>query len=97
MRSKDHTTEASIEGVQASVEQRLSTNIVGEIGVRYYKQDATAASRNIQGATDVKDLTDDTIFNDSITNQSALNDPNKPQFGIRAQKKDKKRSPKLLK
>ncbi|WP_201596419.1 DUF11 domain-containing protein [Psychrobacter fulvigenes] len=76
VRSKDHTTEASIEGVQASVEQRLTTNIVGEIGVRYYKQDATAASRNIQGATDVKDLTDDTIFNDNITNQSALNGVN---------------------
>ena len=71
--TEDHTTEASREGVQASLEQRLSKNIVGEIGVRYYKQDATAASRNNQAATDVVDITDDTIFNDDIINQSALN------------------------
>ncbi len=63
VRTTDHTTEASREGVQASVEQRLSKNIVGEVGVRYYKQQATAASRNIQAATDVVD----------VTNQSALN------------------------
>lgn len=73
VRTKDHTTESSREGVLASVEQRLSTNLVGEIGVRYYKQDATAASRNIQAATDVIDITDGTIFNDNIINQSALN------------------------
>lgn len=71
--TEDHTTEASREGVQASLEQRLSKNIVGEIGVRYYKQDATAASRNNQAATDVVDITDDTLFNDDIINQSALN------------------------
>ena len=70
--TKDHTTDASIEGVQASVEQRLSKNLVGEIGVRYYKQEA-AASRNTQAATDVLDITNDTIFNDDIINQSALN------------------------
>ncbi|WP_351061065.1 hypothetical protein, partial [Psychrobacter sp. TB20-MNA-CIBAN-0197] len=35
--------------------------------------DATAASRNTQAATDVLDITDDTIFNDDIINQSALN------------------------
>ncbi len=74
--TKDLTTEASIQGVLASIEQRLSTNIVGEIGVRYYKQDATKASRSIQGATDVVDITDDTIFNDDIINQSALSDVN---------------------
>ena len=51
----------------------MSQNIVGEIGVRYYKQEATAASRNTQAATDVVDITDDTIFNDDIINQSALN------------------------
>ncbi|NRD70062.1 DUF11 domain-containing protein [Psychrobacter okhotskensis] len=73
VRTEDHTTEASREGVEASIEQRLSQNIVGEIGVRYYKQDATAASRNTQAATDVLDVTDDTIFNDDIINQSALN------------------------
>ncbi|MEC5210219.1 putative repeat protein (TIGR01451 family) [Psychrobacter sp. PL15] len=73
VRTTDHTTEASREGVQASVEQRLSKNIVGEVGVRYYKQQATAASRNIQAATDVVDVTDDTVFNDDIINQSALN------------------------
>ncbi len=71
--TKDHTTNASREGVLASIEQRLSTNIVGEVGLRYYKQDATAASRNTQEATDVIDITDDTIFNDDIINQSALN------------------------
>lgn len=70
--TEDHTTEASREGVQASIEQRLSENVVGEIGVRYYKQDATAASRNTQAATDVVDITDDTLFNDDIINQSAL-------------------------
>lgn len=75
VRTKDHTTDASIEGVQASVEQRLSKNLVGEIGVRYYKQEA-AASRNTQAATDVLDITNDTIFNDDIINQSALNDVN---------------------
>lgn len=73
VRTKDHTTEASRQGVLASIEQRLSTNVVGEIGVRYYKQDATAASRNTQAATDVVDVTDDTLFNDDIINQSALN------------------------
>ena len=73
VRTEDHATDASREGVQASVEQRLSTNVVGEIGVRYYKQDATAASRNTQAATDVVDVTDDTLFNDDIINQSALN------------------------
>lgn len=73
VRTEDHTTEASREGVEASIEQRLSQNIVGEIGVRYYKQDATAASRNTQAATDVLDITDDTLFNDDIINQSALN------------------------
>ncbi|MCG3841581.1 DUF11 domain-containing protein [Psychrobacter sp. Ps1] len=77
VRTKDHTTDASREGVQASIEQRLSENVVGEIGVRYYKQDATAASRNTQAATDVVDITDDTLFNDDdfnadIINQSAL-------------------------
>ncbi|WP_423814056.1 SdrD B-like domain-containing protein [Psychrobacter sp. 219-2-C] len=73
VRTEDHTTEASRQGVQASIEQRLSQNIVGEIGVRYYKQEATAASRNTQAATDVLDTTNDTIFNDDIINQSALN------------------------
>ena len=74
VRTKDLTTDASRQGVLASIEQRLSTNLVGEIGVRYYKQDATAASRNTQDATDVIDITDDTIFNDDIINQSALSD-----------------------
>lgn len=73
VRTEDHTTEASRQGFQASIEQRLSENIVGEIGVRYYKQEATAASRNTQAATDVLDITNDTIFNDDIINQSALN------------------------
>jgi len=73
VRTEDHTTDASRQGVQASIEQRLSQNIVGEIGVRYYKQEATAASRNTQVATDVLDITNDTIFNDDIINQSALN------------------------
>ncbi|WP_201628633.1 DUF11 domain-containing protein [Psychrobacter maritimus] len=73
VRTEDHTTEASRQGVQASIEQRLSQNIVGEIGVRYYKQEATTASRNTQAATDVLDITNDTIFNDDIINQSALN------------------------
>lgn len=72
VRTEDHTTEASRQGVQASIEQRLSQNIVGEFGVRYYKQEATAASRNTQAATDVLDTTNDTIFNDDIINQSAL-------------------------
>ncbi len=71
VRTKDQTTDASIEGIQASLEQRLSKNIVGEIGVRYYKQEA-AASRNIQAATDVVDITNDTFANDDIINQSAL-------------------------
>ena len=73
VRTEDHTTDASRQGLQASIEQRLSQNIVGEIGVRYYKQEATAASRNTQAATDVLDITNDTIFNDDIINQSALN------------------------
>lgn len=82
VRTKDHTTEASREGVLASVEQRLSTNVVGEIGVRYYKQDATAASRNTQAATDVVDITDGTVFNDNIINQSALNSVNNAEKDI---------------
>ncbi|WP_372829303.1 SdrD B-like domain-containing protein [Psychrobacter maritimus] len=78
VRTEDHTTEASRQGVQASIEQRLSENIVGEIGVRYYKQEATAASRNTQAATDVvdTDIVDENnrpIFDDNLINQSALN------------------------
>ncbi|ALF60531.1 SdrD B-like domain-containing protein [Psychrobacter urativorans] len=76
IRTKDHTTEASVEGIQASIEQRLSKNITGEIGLRYYKQDATAASRNTQAATDVVDITNDTIINNDIINQSPLNGVN---------------------
>ena len=82
VRTKDQTTEASIEGVQASIEQRLSKNIVGEVGLRYYKQDATAASRNIQAATDVVDITNDTIFNEDLINQSALNGVNSVEKDI---------------
>ena len=70
VRTEDHITDASTEGVQASIEQRLSKNIVGEVGVRYYKQEG--ASRNIQVATDVVDITNDTFANDDIINQSAL-------------------------
>ena len=98
VRTKDHTTEASRQGVLASIEQRLSTNIVGEIGVRYYKQDATAASRNTQAATDVVDITDDTVFNDDIINQSALNsvnDAEKDIEGITARARITARLPKL--
>lgn len=70
VRTEDHITDASTEGVQASIEQRLSKNIVGEVGVRYYKQEG--ASRNIQAATDMVDITNDTFANDDIINQSAL-------------------------
>jgi uncharacterized repeat protein (TIGR01451 family) len=98
VRTKDHTTEASREGVQASIEQRLSENVVGEIGVRYYKQDATAASRNTQAATDVVDVTDDTLFNDDIINQSALNgvsDADKDIEGTTVRARITSRLPKL--
>ncbi len=98
VRTKDLTTEASRQGVLASIEQRLSTNIVGEIGVRYYKQDATAASRSIQAATDVVDVTDDTIFNDDIINQSALsgvNNADKDIEGTTARARITARLPKL--
>lgn len=98
VRTKDLTTEASRQGVLASIEQRLSTNIVGEIGVRYYKQDATAASRSIQEATDVVDVTDDTIFNDDIINQSALsgvNNADKDIEGTTARARITARLPKL--
>lgn len=98
VRTKDHTTEASREGVQASIEQRLSENVVGEIGVRYYKQDATAASRNNQAATDVIDVTDDTLFNDDIINQSALNgvsDADKDIEGTTVRARITSRLPKL--
>ncbi|WP_289115592.1 hypothetical protein [uncultured Psychrobacter sp.] len=98
VRTKDHTTDASREGVQASIEQRLSENVVGEIGVRYYKQDATAASRNNQAATDVVDVTDDTLFNDDIINQSALNsvsDADKDIEGTTVRARITSRLPKL--
>ena len=98
VRTKDHTTDASRQGVLASIEQRLSTNVVGEIGLRYYKRDATAASRNIQAATDVIDVTDDTIFNDDIINQSALNsvsDSEKDIEGTTARARITARLPKL--
>ncbi|WP_367106089.1 hypothetical protein [uncultured Psychrobacter sp.] len=100
VRTTDHTTEASREGVQASIEQRLSQNIVGEVGLRYYKQDATAASRNTQAATDVIDITEDTIFNDDIINQSALNGVNtleKDIEGMTARARVTARLPKLNK
>ena len=98
VRTEDHTTDASREGVQASIEQRLSENVVGEIGVRYYKQDATAASRNTQAATDVVDVTDDTLFNDDIINQSALNgvsDADKDIEGTTVRARITSRLPKL--
>ncbi|WP_299330310.1 hypothetical protein [uncultured Psychrobacter sp.] len=98
VRTKDHTTEASREGVLASIEQRLSTNVVGEIGVRYYKQDATAASRNIQDATDTIDPSDDTLFDDDIINQSALSgvsDADKDIEGTTARARITARLPKL--
>lgn len=98
VRTKDHTTDASRQGVLASIEQRLSTNIVGEIGLRYYKQDATAASRNIQTVTDVVDVTDNTLFNDDIINQSALNnvsDSEKDIEGTTARARITARLPKL--
>ena len=82
VRTKDNITDASQEGILASIEQRLSANVVGEIGVRYYKQDATPASRNTQAATDVVDVTDNTIFNDDVINQSALNDVNTAEKDI---------------
>ncbi|WP_296242688.1 SdrD B-like domain-containing protein [Psychrobacter sp. UBA6739] len=98
VRTKDHTTDANRQGVLASIEQRLSTNIVGEIGLRYYKQDATAASRNIQAVTDVVDVTDNTLFNDDIINQSALNnvsDSEKDIEGTTARARITARLPKL--
>ncbi|WP_298978892.1 hypothetical protein [uncultured Psychrobacter sp.] len=98
VRTKDHTTEASRQGVLASIEQRLSTNVVGEIGVRYYKQDATAASRNIQDATDTIDPSDDTLFDDDIVNQSALSgvsDADKDIEGTTARARITARLPKL--
>ncbi|WP_299187451.1 hypothetical protein [uncultured Psychrobacter sp.] len=105
IRTKDHTTNASREGIQASVEQRLSQNIVGEIGLRYYKQEATAASRNTQAATDVidTDIVDEDenpIFNDSLINQSALNGVNtleKDIEGMTARARVTARLPKLNK
>ncbi|MGP5437082.1 hypothetical protein [Psychrobacter alimentarius] len=96
--TEDHTTEASREGVQASIEQRLSENVIGEIGVRYYKQDVTAASRNTQAATDVVDITDDTLFNDDIINQSALSsvsDADKDIEGTTVRARITSRLPKL--
>ena len=81
VRSEDHTTDATIEGIQASVEHRLSKNIVGEVGMRYYKQEA-AVTRNSQAATDIINVTDDTIFNNNIINQSALNSVNSPTKDI---------------
>lgn len=98
VRTKDHTTEATRSGVQASLERRLSKNLVGEIGVRHYKQDATAASRNTQAATDVVDMTDDTLFNDNIINQSALSgvsDANQDIEGTTARARLTARLPKL--
>jgi len=98
VRTKDETTNASRQGVLASIEQRLSTNVVGEIGLRYYKQDATAASRSIQEATDVVDVTDDTLFNDDIINQSALSgvsDADKDIEGTTARARITARLPKL--
>lgn len=98
VRTKDHTTEASRQGVLASIEQRLSANVVGEIGVRYYKQDATAASRNIQDATDTIDPSDDTLFDDDIVNQSALssvNNADKDIEGTTARARITARLPKL--
>ena len=77
IRSEDHTTNATINGIQASVEHRLSKNIVGEVGLRYYKQEA-ASTRAKQAATSVVDITDDTAFNDTIINQSALNSVKSP-------------------
>ncbi|WP_435978698.1 hypothetical protein [Psychrobacter sp. DM4] len=98
VRTKDNTTDATRQGVEASIEQRLSQNVVGELGVRYYKQDATAASRNTQEATDVIDITDDTLFEDDIINQSALSsvsDADKDIEGTTARARITARLPKL--
>ena len=81
--TEEHATDASRSGIQASIEQRLSKNIVGEIGVRHYKQDGIKASRNNQAATSTVDVTDDTLFNDSIINQSALDSVSTADDGIK--------------
>lgn len=70
---KDHTTQARRQDVLASIEQQLSKNIVAEVGFRYYQQDATAASRHLQQATEAINVTTNRLFNDRIINQSALN------------------------
>lgn len=72
VQTKDNVTKASQQGIKAGIEHQLTDNITGELGVRYYKQDAAAASRNIQEATSTTRITDDTIFNNRITNQSAI-------------------------
>lgn len=77
IRSEDHTTNATINGIQASAEHRLSKNITGEVGIRYYKQEATAV-RAIQGATNVVDITNDTAFNGDIINQSTISKVKNP-------------------
>lgn len=78
IRTTEHATDASRQGIQAGIEQRLSDNVVAEFGVRYYQEDAQAASRNTQGATDtintnLVDAQGNPIFNDALINQSALN------------------------
>ena len=79
--TKEISTAATRQGVKAGIEQRLSKNIVGEIGLRYYKQDASAASRNVQAATDVIDVTNN-LFDDKLINQSALNGVNSAKQDI---------------
>ena len=71
--TNEHSTDNTTQGIKATVEQRLTQNVTGEIGMRYYRQDAGGSSRAIQDATDVVNIGDDTAFNDDIINQSALN------------------------
>ncbi|WP_227429640.1 DUF11 domain-containing protein [Psychrobacter sp. I-STPA6b] len=69
--TKDHKTDDVQQGIKAGVERQLTDNITAEVGTRYYKRTA-AASRDIQAATDVVSLTNNTSINGDIINQSAL-------------------------
>ncbi|WP_230658883.1 SdrD B-like domain-containing protein [Psychrobacter sp. I-STPA10] len=76
IRSEDNNTDTIQQGVKASIERQLTDNITAEIGARYYKQNNTAQTLQTQSAPEVVSLTNNTVFNDNIINQSALNNTN---------------------
>lgn len=71
--SEEKDSNAKRDGVKASVEYKLTPNLVAEVGVRHYRETTNTAAANIQAATDTVKPSHNTLANDGFINQSAPN------------------------